>query len=226
MELLIGLIIGIVVGVVVAFVLNKLLANKLENKGQRIGLKVTAFIVCIILWSTFSVFGSLRKTLDIFIIDKIQLINTSISEAFPEYNIMEISVDSNEFILVSDRLEQITTNIAVGSNFGVFEKIVFDAFTEQLDKIVTQIQSGVKTSLSAVSKDGIISINAILYNLKDAALKKVFPYIIIGQTLTVILFIIFIGVYIGVFFVFRKLVPKVKKSILKKETGESGEKTQ
>jgi multisubunit Na+/H+ antiporter MnhE subunit len=41
-------VLGIITGTVVAWILNKILAGRIEDKNHRIGLKITAYIVCII----------------------------------------------------------------------------------------------------------------------------------------------------------------------------------
>jgi hypothetical protein len=57
---------GAIIGTAAAWVLNKFLAGKIEDKNYRIGLKATAYIVCIVLGVFFVAIGSLRTILDYF----------------------------------------------------------------------------------------------------------------------------------------------------------------
>jgi len=195
---------GIITGTVIAFVLNKLLAGKLENKGQRIGLKITGFIGCIIFCLCFFVTGSLQKALDNFLEDKINIIKMSVSVLFPDVNKMEIDIDSNEFVSISDRLQQITTNVDI-SDSGVLESYIYKAFSKKLIEYVDVTQRDVVGNyLAKLSDNGIISISTILYSLKDMTIKTVSPFILVVQIITIILFLIYFGIYAGIYSLFKK----------------------
>jgi hypothetical protein len=199
---------GVIAGTVIAFVLNKLMADKLENKSRRIGLKITGFIGCIVFCLCFLAAGSLRKALDNFLEDKIRIIKISISVLFPDVNKMEIDIYSNEFVSISDQLQQITANIDIGDS-GVLESYIYKTFSKKLIEYVDMTQRGVVGNyLAKLSDNGVISINSFLYSLKNTAIRTVSPFILIVQIIIIILFLIFLGIYAGIYSLFKTQVKK------------------
>jgi len=72
---------------------------------------------------------------------------------------------------------------------------------------------------AAISDDnGHITINAILYNIKDMALNSISPYFVVGQILILILLFISIGIYAGIFLYIKKGSSLYNKSIVYGDT--------
>jgi hypothetical protein len=120
-------ILGIITGATVALILNKILATKIEDKNHRIGLKIAAYMVCIILGVSFALICSLRTLLDNFIKDRIEFIEVKLVEAFPDSNILEIGIDISELSSIVPELRQVVNDVDISNN-GIFEKLVFDTF--------------------------------------------------------------------------------------------------
>ena len=195
---------GVITGTVIAFILNKILANKLENKTQKYILKGLTFFVCIILFVGFFGIGSLRRSLENFIIGKINTINTSVSLVFPNINILELDINSNEFLSISNQLQEITDNLDL-SNSSFIERRIYNDFSQRLIDNINMIQRGVDTSLARLNIDGIVSLNSILYNIKNMVMRRVSPFIFLGQVVTMILLLMYIGIYVGVYYLLKKL---------------------
>ena len=208
---MVTLFLGIITGTVIALILNKFLADKLESKAQKAGLKITAFIVCVILSLSFFAIGSLRKTLYNFLEGKINIINVSLSAAFPNVNIAEMNINSKDFISVSGEMQQITNNIDTSSE-GFFRKMIFDNFSQRITAHVNAIQNNANNVAVVMenfgNQGGIISINSILHHFKDMALRRVSPFILLGQAGIIVLFLIYVAIYIGVYSFFKKISRK------------------
>ena len=205
-------ILGIIGGIIIAWILNRLLAGKIENKNQRIGLQVAAYIVFILLGFALTSIFSLRIVLDKFIVSRIQDMENGLSKIFPNSNIMEISLNTSELVLINDQLQQLITDIDT-VNDSFFEKLVYDAFIGKFSNYINAVDVGVNT-LSSISDDGSITIKTLLYNLKDIALDTVSPYFMIMQIVILILFFISIGIYISIVIYIKKGGALYNKSIV------------
>jgi len=189
------IILGIIGGIFIALILNKLFATKIEDKSKRIGLKITSFVVCIILGLGFVFTSSLRNTLDKFIENRIITIEDSLFEAFPDANILDKQINTNEFALISNEINIITENLETISD-GFFEKIIYNAFLKRYVNYVSAVQKGVDTLTSMSDEAGSVTIKSILLNLKNILLDTISPYFIIGQILILILLFVYICVVI------------------------------
>jgi len=190
------LLLGIIAGAVVAFFLNKFLTDKLESKKQRIGLSITAYIICILLGIGFVSVISLRATLDKFIDGRINVLENRLISIFPNTNIMEKSMDTTEFVSIIDQLQQSTKEIDTSKD-SFFESMIYDAFFSRLNNYADTIQSGVN-AVTMGSDDGLITIKSTMVNIKHLALDKIEPYFKFIQIAIIVLLLIFIGVFAGV----------------------------
>jgi hypothetical protein len=204
---------GIIGGAAIAYFLNKFFANKIEDKGYRIGLKITSYIVCIVLSMIFTVIGSLRTILNTFIEDRIMFIEIELAEVFPNSNILETSIDANELTSVVEELQQMVDNIDTSSD-GYFESVIFDAFLGELTGYVYAAENGINTIAMMGDENGSVSIKSILYNLKDMALKTISPYFVFGQIGILILLFVYIGIYAGIVAFLKKGGAMYNKSIV------------
>ena len=207
------IILGVIAGAAIAWILNKLLAGKIENKNQRIGLQVAAYIVFILLGAAFTSIFSLRIVLDKFIVNRIQAIEVSLSKMFPNSNILETSFDTSELVLINDQIQQSINDIYT-ENDSFFERLVFDAFIGKLSSYINAVDTGVSTLSNMSDDDGLVTIETILYNLKDIALDTVSPYFKIIQIIILILFVIFIGIYPGIVVYIKKGGAMYNKSMV------------
>ena len=189
------IILGIICGIFIALILNKLFAVKIEDKSKRTGLKITSFIVCIILGVGFVLMSSLRSTLDKFLENKIILIETSLSEAFPDKNILEMQINTSELALISNEINTITDKLETISD-GYFEKIIFNAFLGRYTNYVYAVQNGMDTLISMSDDNGLVTIKSILHNLKNIFLETISPYFIVGHVFILLLLFIYIGIVI------------------------------
>ena len=203
---------GVIVGAGIAFVLDRLFTNKLEDKNQRIGLNAAAYIVCIVLAVGFFSIFSLRAALDNFISGKINDLENKLTEIFPNTEIMEKSIDTNEFVSIINQLNQSTSDINTKGN-SFFEKMIYDAFSSKLNGYVTTVQSGINT-VTKGSEDGLITLKSTLNNLKHLSLDTAEPYFKFIQIAIIVLFVIFLGIYIGVVLFLKKGGGKYNKSMV------------
>jgi hypothetical protein len=197
------ILLGIISGVAIAYLLNKIFADKIEDKTHRIGLKVTSYIVCIILSILFSAIGSLRAILDGFIDNRIEFVEIKLGEVFPNSNILDTSIDTNELTLVVGELQKAVKDIDTG-NDGFFERLIFNAFMNKLNGYVNAVEKGANTVIIMSDENGLVTIKSILFNLKDTALDTVSPYFIFGQIVIVVLLLIFFGIFAGVVLFLKK----------------------
>ena len=207
------IVLGIIAGAAIAWVLNKLFAGKIENKNQRIGLQVAAYIVFILLGFVFTSIFSLRIALDKFIVNRIQTMETSLSKMFPNSNILEMSVNTGELVLINDQIQQSINDIYT-ENDSFFERLVFNAFVGKLSAYINAVDTGVSTLSNMSDDEGSVTIKTILYNLKDIALDAASPYFVIIQILIFILFVISIGIYVGIVVFIKKGGAMYNKSIV------------
>jgi len=204
---------GIIVGALIAFILNKLLGGKIENKSQRIGLKVAAYIVFILLGFAFTSIFSLRIVLDKFIVNRIQAMDADLSKMFPNLNIMEANLDISELVSMNNQIQQSINDIDT-RNDGFFERLVYNAFIGKLSNYINAVDSGVTTLAMMSDDNGYVTINAIFYNLKDMALNTISPYFLVGQILILILLFISIGIYFSIIIYIKKGGSLYNKSIV------------
>jgi hypothetical protein len=206
------IILGIITGTAAALILNKLLADKIENRNHRVGLKAAAYIVCIILGAGFALTCSLQALLDNFIKNRIEFIEIRLAEIFPNSNILETGIDTNEFSSVASELLQLVNDIDTNDN-TFFEKLVYETFLNKLTVYVNTVEDGI-AAIIMNDDNGFVTIKSILYNLKDIALKTVSPYFVFGQIGIVFLFMVFIGIYIGIVVFLKKGGGMYNKSIV------------
>jgi hypothetical protein len=204
---------GIIAGIAVAWVLNKTLASGIENKNYRLGLKITAYIVCIILGASFAIICSLRALADNFIKDRIELIEVKLSEIFPDSNILETGITVDEFPSVVPEVLQLMNDIDTSDN-GVFERLAFDVFLNTLTMYANTIEDGMIRITMLADNNGQVTIDSLLYELKDMALETISPYFVFGQIGIVFLLLIFIGIYAGVTIFLKKGGAMYNKSIV------------
>jgi hypothetical protein len=208
------IILGVIVGTAAAWGLIKLFPTKqLENKGQRIGLQIAVYTVFILLGFAFTSIFSLRMVLDKFIVNRIQDMETILAARFPNSNIMELTFNTTELVSFNNQLQQAVNDIDK-SNDSFFERLAFDTFMGKLSDYIKAVNSGVTTLAAMSNDDGTVTVNAILYNLKDIALDAVSPYFRVGQIIILILFVIAVGVYIGIYFHIKKGGAMYNKSIV------------
>jgi hypothetical protein len=187
-----NVLVGIISGIAAAVILNKLLGDKIAKKETRIGLKVAAFFVCIILGAVFAGITSLQTVLDAFIEKRIQYIETQLVESFPNENILEKSIEADEIASLMDNLQQSVKGIKTNN---YFENLIFDAFSNPLIKYINVIKNGLYT-ITMDNKQ--ITVKSVVYSLKDLVMRRVSKYIIYGQIALLILLAVFIGIYAGI----------------------------
>jgi hypothetical protein len=207
------IILGIVAGAVIAWVLNKFFPVKIENKSQRIGLQVAVYIVFILLGFGFTSLFSLRLVLDKFIVNRIKAMELTLAAKFPNSNIMELTLNTNELVSLNNQLKQSVNDIDT-SNDSFFERLAFDTFMGKLSDYIKAVDSGVTTLAAMSNDDGTVTVNTILYNLKDIALDAVSPYFRVGQIIILVLLVIAAGVYIGIIIYINKGGSLYNKSIV------------
>jgi hypothetical protein len=207
------IILGIIGGAAIAWVLNKIFPLKLENKGQRIGMQVAVYIVFILLGFAFASMFSLRLVLDKFIVNRIQAMEVSLSNIFPNTNILETSLDTKDLVSLNNQLQQSVNEINTSSD-SFFERLAFDAFMGKLSGYINAVDSGVTTLAAMSNDDGTVTVNTILYNLKDIALDAVSPYFKVGQILILILLVVSVGIYFGIYVYIKKGGALYNKSIV------------
>jgi hypothetical protein len=206
--MLVGLFIlfGIIFGVVIALLLNKFRANKIENKHVRLGVKIAAYVVLIILGLLLGLVCSIKPLLNNFIDEKINAIEITLNRHFPDEKVMEVTINADDFSVIIDQLQQSLKDINIGTD-GYFEKLVFNAFIDRVNAYVDDVQKGINTVGTKISNDqGEINLKSILYNLKDMALNKITPYLVIFIVLIVIVFLIFVGIYSIIVRSYRKRI--------------------
>jgi len=207
------IILGVIAGAATAWVLNMLFSEKVENKFHRIVLQLAAYIVFMLLGFIFTSMFSLRITLDVFINNRIQAMETSLVQMFPNKNILETSFNTGELASINDQIQKSINEIDT-KNDSFFEKMVFKAFVGRLLVYINAFDTGVNTLTDLSEADGSITIKAILYGLKDKALNTASPYIKIIQILIGILFFASTGIYIGLAFFIQKNKSTNDKSVV------------
>jgi hypothetical protein len=207
------IILGMIVGAFVAFLLNKLLANKIENKNQKLVIKIPAYIIFIILGLLFGLVSSLRPMLDKFIDERINTIELILNKNIPNTRIMEININTSEFVEISNQLKESIQSIDTTSD-NFFEKLVFDAFTAKLAPYINAVDSGINAVAIMGNEQGEVTLKSILLYLKTSALNVISPYFVIFNILLIIVFFVFIGVYIGVVIYLKKGGAMYNKSIV------------
>jgi hypothetical protein len=206
-------VVGIIAGTAVAWVLNKTQAGGIENKNYRRGLKITAYIACVIFGAGFAMLCSLRTLADNFINDRIEFIKTELFEIFPDSNILELGIATGEFPSVIPEVLRLVNDVDTSGN-GVFEGLVFDAFSNTLTGYAHTIEGGIARMNLLADDNGQVTIDSLLYGLKDMALEAISPYFVFGQIGIVFLLLVFIGIYIGVTIFLKKGGAMYNKSIV------------
>jgi len=208
------IILGVIIGAAVAWVLIKFFpVKKLENKGQEIGLKIGVYAAFILLGFAFTSIFSLRFVLDKFIVNRIQAMEADLSKMFPNTNILETSIDTKDLVSMNNQIQQSINDINTSAD-SFFERLAFDAFIGKLSGYIHAVDSGVTSLASISNEDGTVTIKTILYSLKDMALDAVSPYFKAGQIIILILFLIAVGVYFGIYFYIKKGGAFYNKSIV------------
>jgi hypothetical protein len=207
------ILLGVITGTAIALFLSILLAGKTEKKDRRIGLQVSAYIVFILFGLAFTSLFSLRTVLDKFIFNRIQDMEAGLSRMFPDSNILETSINTNELVSMNNQIQQSINDINT-SNDGFLEKLVYKVFIYKLSNYIKTVDSGVNT-LAAMNKDnGIVTVKDILYNFKDIALDTISPFFTVLQIILLILFIITLGIYLGIIINIKKRRSLYNKSIV------------
>jgi len=189
------ILLGITFGVLIALLLNKFAADKIENKHVKLGVKISAYVILIILGLSFGLVYSIKPLLNNFIDSKINAIEITLNRHFPDEKVMEVSINANDIHEIADQLQQSLRDIDIGAD-SYFEKLVFNAFINNVNLYIDDAKRSLNTVGATISNDhGEISLKSVLYNLKDLALKKITPYLTIFIILIIIVFLIFIGIY-------------------------------
>jgi hypothetical protein len=208
------IVLGIAAGAAIAWGLLKLFpVKRLENKGQKIGLQIAVYIVFILLGFAFTSFFSLRIVLDKFIVNRIQAMEVSLTNMFPNTNIMETSIDTKDLVSMNNQIQQSVNSINTSAD-SFFEKLVFDTFIGKLSSYINAVNSGVTTLAAMSNEDGTVTLKVILYNFKDMALDAVSPYFKVGQIIILVLLVVAIGIYFGIYFYIKKGGALYNKSIV------------
>jgi len=191
------ILLGIIFGALIGFLINNFIADKkIENKHVKLGVKITAYVVLIILGFFLGLVCSIKPLLNNFIVDKINAIEITLDRHFPNEKVMEISINANDIFEIIGQLQLSLRDINVGTD-GYFEKLVFNAFVDRVNQYINNVHGNINTVSTTISNDqGEISLKSILYNFKDLALKKITPYFVVFIILISIVFVIFIGIYI------------------------------
>jgi hypothetical protein len=205
------IILGVIVGIAIAWILNRLLANKIENKDHRLGLKVAAYIVCVILGAGFALVYSLHAILDDFMNRRLAFVERELAEIFPDSNILEREIDTSAPVI--DELRQLVNN-AKTSDDGFLENVVFNAFLNKLNGYFNAVEDGVAVITTIADDGGPVTVKAVSYRLKDIALETIAPYFVFGQIGILFLLLIFIGIYVGFVIFLKKGGAMYNKSIV------------
>ena len=204
-------ILGIAIGAAIAFILNTLLAAKVEKKSFRLAMQVTTYIVCILLSVFFIFFGSLRTILDTFIDGRILYIEQTLNRLSPEENIMEKNIDTAEIYSVLSEAQEIVDG---EKSEGIIEKIIIRSFTGTLSKYVGMTKDSVAELTEFNNSDGTVTVKSILGYIKLKTLAAASPYFIFGQIASVLLLVIYIGIYIAIVRYLKKGGALYNKSIV------------
>ena len=207
------IILGVIAGAFIALILNKLLADKIENKNHKLALKISAHFVFCLLGLLYVSVGSLKPALNKFIDGRISAIELTLNKNFPNTKIMEININTNEFVEVSRQLQQSLKDIDKSGD-GFFERLVFDAFIAKLTPYITAVDGGINAVAMMSNEQGNVTIKSVLLNLKGMALDAISPYFIIFNILIIIILFIFIGVYLGIAIHLKKGGAMYNKSIV------------
>jgi hypothetical protein len=181
-------------GIAVAWLLNKRFADRVKNKGSKLFLKAFAYIVFVSLGLLFAFVNSLESMLDKFIDGQINTIEVTLNKHFPGTKIMELSVNTKEFVDVSSQLKQSLNDIG-GDDGGFFKKLIFEAFMKKLNSYV---DGGINIATAAGNEQGDVTLKTILFNIKKLSLRALSPYFFWLNVLIAVAFLIFAGIYIGI----------------------------
>ena len=197
------IILGIILGGCAAFALNHFFGNKVENKSRRLGLTISAWFVCIGFGLSFFYINSLRSGLDSFITGRIVSIEGAVNEIFPGSNLFNREIDTGNYTEISGELQQ-ALNSAGKTGSNLWETLIYTAFLGIISSYFNAFTTSMDTVLIAAGTDNNITIGTVLYNLKNVTLNSISPFLIIGQVGTFILFLAYIGFYIGIVFYWKK----------------------
>ena len=198
------IIFGIIIGAVIAFFLNKFCADKIENKNTKLRIKITAYVVLIILGLLLGFVWSIKPSLNKFIDDRINTIEVTLNRHFPNIKVMEIGITANSFTEIVDQLQKSLEDINVETE-GFFQRLVFNAFIDGVNTYIDDAHRGINTfGVTMGNNQEEISLRSILNNLKDFALKKITPFLVIFVVLIIFGFLVFIGIYLGIIKLLRK----------------------
>jgi len=197
---------GIILGAIIAWLLNKFIADKIENKDSKIAVNASAYIVLVILGLFFGLVCSIKPSLNNYLIGKIDTLEIAISKYFPDKQVMEYSINAHEYTEDIIQLQQSIREINRDSE-SFFEKIVYNAFIERVNKFIDDANRGINTLSSAIGNNqGDVTLKAILYYLKDLALKKITPFIVFFIILIITGVIIFISIYLCICHFLKKKI--------------------
>ena len=214
-----------IAGAVIAWGLNRFFEPKIKDKFQEKRYKIllisAVYTVFIVLGLFFAAITSARYLLDAFLINRIAYIETTLSRTFPNTNIMEMTIDSNELKSFTGEFSKLSSGINT-SDDSFFEKLVYDAFTSKLNVYIRQVEQGVNLATAHADESGLITVKSVLFNIKDAALDAISPYVKFVQILIVIIAFICVGIYHGIVVFVQKGGAMYNKSLVFGE-GSDGE---
>jgi len=188
------LILGMVIGGGIAWLLNKFITSKINDKKLSTAMTIVTYIVCILIGFGFAATGSLKFALNSFLNNKIETVSDMLAQKFPNLNIMEITIDTNEFKEIVSSMQENMKSENAGGSF--LEKMIFNAFVSQIAGYVDMAESGVNLISSISNEDGIVTVETVVYTIKDKALDKAAPFFVILQVLLIIVFFVYMIILI------------------------------
>ena len=186
------IILGMAIGGGLAFLLNRYITSKFEDKKRAVIMTVVTYIVCVLLGLGFAAVGSLKFTLSNFLDNKIVQVSVMLAQKFPNSNIMELTIDTNEFKEAVGDVQNTMRSENVGDS--LLEKMIFDAFVSQISGYINMAEDGVNLISSRSDEDGTVTVETIVYTIKDKALDTVAPFFVVLQVLIVIVFFAYVAI--------------------------------
>ena len=205
--------VGLVIGVFIAWVMNRFMASKVKNKGMKYGLVATAYIVCIILSVSFIAIGILHSTISKFMTNRMVDIEVAFSIITPGWNLFETNINTNNIAIVTDEVQKVFDYVDT-SNDTIIQKIAYGIFLRRMAIYVRTAFSSAETMIKLSDEEGNVSVKTLFYHLKDRTLDLIELYTNIGRAGMILLFLIFIAIYVGIFVYLKKGGEEYNKSIV------------
>jgi succinate dehydrogenase hydrophobic anchor subunit len=196
----------------IAFLLNKIFTQKIENRRQRLGLQVAAYIGCFLLAILFVLFGSLKTILNNVIDEKITYVEQELNRLVPDANILETNIDTAELVSVFNGLHNIIESDS--EKHGYLETAVLNIFVGKIKDYVYLAENQVTGLAKIADENGFVTIKSVLFHIKEQCLDGLSPVFALFQTITDILLVIYIIVYICIAVYFKKGGGSYNKSIV------------